>query len=160
MKSKGTIKAGVYVINKSKCYRGELHFLGVCGKSLYMSLWLLCSVCIWCVSACVCMCVPCALTHKEAGGWQWGCFCVTLHLIPLRQGCSMNLEVAIVLTSSQLNTVILLFSLLHWGVTDVLCRFWGSELSYTCATYVFLSLQWALILHGGSSLGPELNCEE
>lgn len=36
-----------------------------------------------------------------------GCFCVTLHLIPLRQGCSMNLEVAVVLTSSQLNTVIL-----------------------------------------------------
>lgn len=37
MKSKETIKVGVYVINKCKSYRGELHFFrGVWEKFIYV----------------------------------------------------------------------------------------------------------------------------
>lgn len=70
MKSKGTIKAGVYVINKSKRDRGELHFLGVCGKSLHMSLWLMCSVVSVCgvyLRVCVCVSHVHLLTKKQEG---------------------------------------------------------------------------------------------
>lgn len=64
MKSKETIKVGVYVINKFKSYRGELHFFrGVWEKFIYVFVAYV--QCLYVVCVCVCVYVYPMCTYSQ-----------------------------------------------------------------------------------------------